>query len=132
MGDTCSSLSVSTYDKRKYFTKKQESARKDIERAFEVLKKRWEMLANPKRFWTREKITEVVITCIILHNMILDDEGHDICQNYQGDIPRQELTITYEGLDNINIIKCREIHGNLRHELVEHLWDRRPDNLVLD
>ncbi|XP_076946927.1 uncharacterized protein LOC143618716 [Bidens hawaiensis] len=70
-------------DKRKYFTKKQESARKDIERAFGVLKKRWAMLANPIRFWTREKITEVDITCIILHNMILEDEGKAICQNYQ-------------------------------------------------
>ncbi|XP_076904801.1 uncharacterized protein LOC143560373 [Bidens hawaiensis] len=37
-------------DKRKYFTKKQESARKDIERAFEVLKKSWAMLVNPIRF----------------------------------------------------------------------------------
>ncbi|XP_076948957.1 uncharacterized protein LOC143621411 [Bidens hawaiensis] len=95
-------------DKRKYFTKKQESARKDIERAFGVLKKRWTMLANPIRFWTREKITEVVITCIILHNMILEDKGHAICQNYQGDIPRQESTITNEQrVDNINIIKSR-------------------------
>ncbi|XP_076945327.1 uncharacterized protein LOC143616368 [Bidens hawaiensis] len=71
-------------DKRKNFTKKQESARKDIEMAFGVLKKRWAMLANPIRCWTREKITEVVITCIILQNMILEDEGHAICQNYQG------------------------------------------------
>ncbi|XP_076943682.1 uncharacterized protein LOC143614003 [Bidens hawaiensis] len=80
-------------DKQKYFTNKQESARKDIERAFGVLKKRWAMLANPIRFWTREKITEVVITCIILHNMIQEDEGHAICQNYKGDIPRQVSTI---------------------------------------
>ncbi|XP_076953169.1 uncharacterized protein LOC143627171 [Bidens hawaiensis] len=122
-------------DKRKYFTKKQESTRKDIERAFGVLKKRWAMLANPIRFWTREKITEVFITCIILHNMILEDEGKAICQNYhnQGDIPRQESTITNEKrLDNINSIKIRELHGNVRHELVEHLWDGRPDNLVSD
>ncbi|XP_076912388.1 uncharacterized protein LOC143570683 [Bidens hawaiensis] len=119
-------------DKRKYFTKKQESARKDIEMAFGVLKKRWAMLANPIRFWTREKITEVVITCIILHNMILEDEGKTICQNYQGDIPRQESTITNEQrLANINIIKSRELHGNVRHELVKHLWDRRPDDLCI-
>ncbi|XP_076921416.1 uncharacterized protein LOC143582815, partial [Bidens hawaiensis] len=70
-------------DKRKYFTKRQESARKDIEKAFGVLKKKWAILANPTKFWTREKITEVVYTCVILHNMILEDEGHAICQNYQ-------------------------------------------------
>ncbi|XP_076904015.1 uncharacterized protein LOC143559267 [Bidens hawaiensis] len=116
-----------------YFTKRQESARKDIERAFGVLKKKWAILANPIKFWTREKMTEVVYTCVILHNMILEDDGHAICENYQGDIPRQESTIINEQrLDNLNIIKSREIHNNLRHELVEHLWDRRPDNLVLD
>ncbi|XP_076885916.1 uncharacterized protein LOC143535585 [Bidens hawaiensis] len=104
------------YDKRKYFTKKQESARKDIERVFGVLKKRWAMLANPIRFWTREKITEVVIMCISLHNMILEDEGKAICQNYKGDIPRQESTITNEQrLANINIIKS-ELHGNLNQK----------------
>ncbi|XP_076892496.1 uncharacterized protein LOC143544237 [Bidens hawaiensis] len=37
-------------DKRKYFTKRQESARKDIERAFGVLKKKWALLANPIKF----------------------------------------------------------------------------------
>ncbi|XP_076944014.1 uncharacterized protein LOC143614466 [Bidens hawaiensis] len=116
-----------------YFTKRQESARKDIERAFGVLKKKWAILANPIKFWTREKMTEVVYSCVILHNMILEDDGHAICENYQGDIPRQESTIINEQrLDNLNIIKSREIHNNLRHELVEHLWDRRPDNLVLD
>ncbi|XP_076925218.1 uncharacterized protein LOC143587959 [Bidens hawaiensis] len=66
-------------DKQKYFTKRQELARKDIERAFGVLKKKWAILANPIKFWTGKKITEVVYTCVILHNMILEDEGHAIC-----------------------------------------------------
>ena len=60
-------------DKRKYFTKKQESASKDIERAFGVLKKRFALIANPIIFCTRERIMDVVYTCIILHNMILED-----------------------------------------------------------
>ena len=47
-------------NKRKYFKKKQESARKDIEGAFGVLKKRFHLIANPIRFWTREKIMDVV------------------------------------------------------------------------
>ncbi|XP_076931655.1 uncharacterized protein LOC143596877 [Bidens hawaiensis] len=88
----CRAYAAPVSDKRKYFTKKQESARKDIERAFGVLNKRWAMLANPIRFWTREKITEVVITCIILHNMILEDEGKTICQNYQVKVRGQSRT----------------------------------------
>ncbi|XP_076917510.1 uncharacterized protein LOC143577610 [Bidens hawaiensis] len=45
-------------DKRKLLKKKQESARKDIERAFGVLKKRWAIIFNPARMWSKEKIRD--------------------------------------------------------------------------
>ena len=91
------------------------------------------MIANPIRFWTREKIQDVVYTCVILHNMILEDDGLAICQNYQGDVPQVHPTINNEQkLQNIASIRNRETNGNLRHELVEHLWARRPEDLVLD
>ncbi|XP_076923103.1 uncharacterized protein LOC143585098 [Bidens hawaiensis] len=96
-------------DKRKYFTRKQESARKDIERVFGVLKKRWAKLANPLRFWTREKITEVVITCIILHNMILEDEGQAICQNYQGNENRYVLIDEDDNDSEFHLLSDREL-----------------------
>ena len=51
--------------KRKYFKKKQESARKDIERAFGVLKKRWKVLSFPSRYWDKERKHNVVYACII-------------------------------------------------------------------
>ena len=76
---------------------------------------------------------DVVYACIILHNMILEDEGRAICQNYVGDVPRVEPTIDDNAkLENIRGLKNRETHGNLCHELVEHIWARRPDDLVLD
>ena len=65
--------------------------------------------------------------------MILEDEGRVICQNYVGDVPRLQSTLTdIQKLQNIRNLKNRETHGNLRHELVEHLWARRPEDLVLD
>ncbi|XP_021985867.1 uncharacterized protein LOC110882077 [Helianthus annuus] len=84
----CSTLiqafSSTTNGKRKYFTKKQESTRKYIERAFGVLKKRFHLIANPVRFMTPEKIKimDVIYTYLILHNMILEDQSMSICQNY--------------------------------------------------
>ncbi|GJX59267.1 ALP1-like protein [Tanacetum coccineum] len=42
--------------KRILFKQKQESARKDVERAFGVLKKKWAILANPARALRKDKI----------------------------------------------------------------------------
>ncbi|XP_076939492.1 uncharacterized protein LOC143608317 [Bidens hawaiensis] len=114
-------------DKRKYLKKKQESARKDIERAFGVRKKNFHLISRPLQFWSRDKIMDVVYTCIILHNMVLEDQGMAICQYYHGDVLRPESTITDdEKLQNVLYLKNREVHRNLRHELVEHMCARLP------
>ncbi|GJZ21392.1 ALP1-like protein [Tanacetum coccineum] len=56
--------------KRILYKQKQESASKDVERAFGVLKKKWAILANPTRALKKERIINMMYTCIILHNMI--------------------------------------------------------------
>nr|GEW07545.1 hypothetical protein [Tanacetum cinerariifolium] len=42
------------------FKKKKESARKDVERAFRVLKKKWTILANPTRALKKDKIVNMM------------------------------------------------------------------------
>ena len=61
------------------FKRAQERARKDIERAFGAIKKRWRILKGGARSWDRDKVARVMYTCCILHNMILEDEGRAIC-----------------------------------------------------
>ena len=59
------------------FAAKQESARKDVERAFGVLQSRWAIVKGPTRFWYKEVIADVMYACIIMHNMIVEQErGH--------------------------------------------------------
>nr|XP_043615645.1 protein ALP1-like [Erigeron canadensis] len=60
--------------KRKLFKKKQESARKGIERAFGVLKKGWKVLNHPAQYWDKVLMQDVIYACIILHNMMLEDD----------------------------------------------------------
>jgi len=52
----------------------QEGARKDVERAFGVLQARFEILKNPIRQWDLGTIEDIMMACIILHNMIIEDE----------------------------------------------------------
>ncbi|XP_061974780.1 uncharacterized protein LOC133696577 [Populus nigra] len=61
--------------KRKYFTRKQESARKDIERAFGVLQFLFAIVHGPVRYWDEETLANIMKVCIIMHNMIIEDEG---------------------------------------------------------
>ncbi|GJZ75749.1 ALP1-like protein isoform X1, partial [Tanacetum coccineum] len=68
------SFSVANSEKNVLFKRKQENARKDIERAFGVLQGRWHIICQPARAWTINKLCRVMYTCIILHNMILKDQ----------------------------------------------------------
>ncbi|KAD5803655.1 hypothetical protein E3N88_15015 [Mikania micrantha] len=116
-------------DKRKYFKKAQEAARKDVKRAFGVLKKKWHMIDNPCRIWHKSKIRDAMYACIILHNMILEDKGKAICQNYEEvDPPVQEVT-PEERVEIRAKIRSKEIHNMLKGDLVEHVWKNRGENL---
>ena len=61
-------------DKAKLYARHQESARKDVERAFGVLQKRWAIIRHPARLWEREQLADIMYACVILHNMITEDE----------------------------------------------------------
>ncbi|MCI23125.1 ribosomal protein [Trifolium medium] len=70
-------------DKRKLFAQHQEGARKDIERAFGVLQSRFAIIRNPARSWHLDALKRIMDTCIILHNMIVEDERamkHGYCK----------------------------------------------------
>ncbi|KAF8411112.1 hypothetical protein HHK36_003651 [Tetracentron sinense] len=66
-----------TTRKERLFAKKQEAVRKDVERAFGILQIRWGITQGTVRYWKKDDICNVMKTCIILHNMINEDE-HDI------------------------------------------------------
>ncbi|XP_040374628.1 uncharacterized protein LOC112200366 [Rosa chinensis] len=60
--------------KKQFFATKQESCRKDVERAFGVLQSRWAIVKGAARFWDKRVLHDIMTTCIIMHNMIIEDE----------------------------------------------------------
>jgi hypothetical protein len=49
----------------------QESSRKDIERAFGVLQRKFHIIVKPVELWHVDDIRDVVECCIMLHNMMV-------------------------------------------------------------
>ncbi|GJY02172.1 ALP1-like protein isoform X1 [Tanacetum coccineum] len=68
------SFTVSNDAKHAYFKKRQESARKDVERAFGVLQGRWGIIQQPARQYHVNTIRRIMYSCIIMHNMVLKDQ----------------------------------------------------------
>ncbi|XP_074290335.1 uncharacterized protein LOC141617065 [Silene latifolia] len=60
--------------KHKLFAARQESCRKDVERAFGVLQARFSFIKRPCLLWDRTMMGKVLMACIIMHNMIVEDE----------------------------------------------------------
>ncbi|KAI3520786.1 hypothetical protein L1887_10238 [Cichorium endivia] len=111
-------------EKRLRFKAVQEGARKDIERAFGVLKKRFNIIYNPARTWDDRKIKSLMYACIILNNMILEYEGKAICRFDENEVlPHPEPlgfdTAQYRA--NRAEVRSRELHNNLRADLSEHV-----------
>lgn len=78
------------------FAKWQEAVRKDVERAFGVLKRKFQILERKMELWYIGDISSVVNTCIILHNMMVshridnDDNEWEALYAYEGRMENDE------------------------------------------
>ncbi|XP_047978689.1 uncharacterized protein LOC125220573 [Salvia hispanica] len=128
-------------DSRKYFARAQESATcKDVERAFGVLQSRFALVKGPTRFFYQGDIADIMYACIIMHNMIIDDE-HEGVLNVTNDtsvassshgistesesarrgVPYNE----HERFKAFMDIHQKEAHRALQHDMIEELWANR-------
>jgi Plant transposon protein len=65
-------ISVPVSQAHRMYSKWQESCRKSVERAFGVLQRKFQILSRPVELYHEEDIRNVVNTCLILHNMMVE------------------------------------------------------------
>ncbi|XP_050275352.1 uncharacterized protein LOC126717583 [Quercus robur] len=118
--------------KKKLFAQAQEANRKDVERAFGVLQARFAIVRGPARFFHAETLQDIMKACVILHNMIVEDERdvneaveldyEQIDDNPTIQMSRENTNTFTEFIETHQCIRDRKIHSQLQTDLVEHLW----------
>ncbi|CAL8151534.1 unnamed protein product [Prunus armeniaca] len=106
----------------------------------------WAIVRGPARMWRKEQLHSNMMTCIILHNMIVEDEYEDLDakSDDKDNCPRTsrrararlayelEPTITYDinrdrqtisdYMVHHNRVRASQVHHNLRNDLINHIW----------
>lgn len=129
--------------KIRHFAKKQESFRKDVERAFGVLQARFAIVRGPVRFWHCLDLSNIMKTCIILHNMIIEDEHNEenigeVVEPHSGEYDVHDMdnsvyfshnfTLPFEEyMNRAQQIRSQATHHALRNDLIEHLWSKEGE-----
>ena len=104
----------------------QEAARKDVERCFGVLQARFAIVNGPSRFWNAADMKCIMKTCIILHNMIVEDKRDDMALDYEYDGPSDTSAVAFEVfLRRYRAIHDSDKHYQLRNDLIDHLWNKK-------
>ncbi|CAH9080261.1 unnamed protein product [Cuscuta europaea] len=109
---------------------RQEAYRKDVERAFEVLQSRFAIIAGPSHFWEKKVLHDIMSACIIMHNMIIENERdmHAPIEDVR-DTPVPDIEVTFDEaaqftqfLSRHNQIHDKDAHIELHNALIVHLW----------
>ncbi|XP_026451940.1 uncharacterized protein LOC113352322 [Papaver somniferum] len=111
-----------------YFNSKQMNLRKDVERAFGILKWKFAIVCGPYRSLSAREMHKTMLTCIIMHNMVIQETCRNKnWANHQDDDLRPEI-IPARVLPARNYaqmtshIENRTLYNRLREDLRANLW----------
>ncbi|WVZ48958.1 hypothetical protein U9M48_000343 [Paspalum notatum var. saurae] len=122
-------LNLPRGDKQKFFTQKVAQYRKDVECAFGILQKKFAIVKGPSRNWNEEEMKYIMETCVILHNMTIEEErGHEDTLDYDYhtastviNLPTLDPTV-HSVMEQRRWIQDKPAHHQLRNDLMDHLY----------
>ena len=104
---------------------------------------RWRILALPCKLWRKDAMNIIIKACIIMHNMIIEDEwdNHSLNHDYlfcNDDGTKFRVNHLYKDTTTETLASCnmREMrrkykdnarHIELKNDLIEHLWKLHGD-----
>ena len=88
----CICICKNRNNKQSHFATMQ-GDRKDLERAFRVLQAHWEIVRGAATMWKLETLWQLITCCVILHNMIVEDEGEGSALTHDFDKPEDQIHI---------------------------------------
>jgi hypothetical protein len=124
-------------DKHKLFSQKQEGARKEVECAFGILQSCFGILRRPARLYEQGDLESIMLACIILHNMIIEDE-RDI-EQVPIDLNEEANTYSVQEATMISEVENPEMqdvlnknialhdcctHEQLQSDLIDYIWQK--------
>ncbi|XP_026397122.1 uncharacterized protein LOC113291847 [Papaver somniferum] len=111
-----------------YLNSKQMNLRKDVERAFGILKRKFAIICGPYRGLSAREMHKTMLTCIIMHNMVIQETRRDKnWTNYQDEDLRPEIILA-RGLPARNYalmtshIENITLYNRLREDFRANLW----------
>ncbi|XP_074321885.1 uncharacterized protein LOC141659051 [Apium graveolens] len=105
----------------KLFAKKQEAYRKDVERCFGILQSRWAILRHGARMHKRSTLRSIMMTCIILHNMIVEDE---FVESVEENLMNPLASRVYDGPVDYNGVRIHFAPVQRDERNQQAFWDR--------
>ncbi|XP_062028773.1 uncharacterized protein LOC133744729 [Rosa rugosa] len=137
------------------FAKAQEEYRKNVERWFGILQSHFGIVRGAARGWDKEDLRYIMLTCIILHNMIVEDElPEDSDDELESDEEeennmRPKISEVWEGLtgndfdhvgrydhymngfmDRYQQIRSEYTHSNIQEYLIQHFWEVKGNRSI--
>jgi hypothetical protein len=127
------SIASPLHRKQKIYAQRQEACKKDVDRAFGVLRAKWKILHAPARPWKPKDLNSIIRACIILHNMVIEDEkGAYVSELDDSDWPgvanppinhNRDILEIEQLIDAYDLIKDKNNKQVLRNDLMEHIWE---------
>ena len=120
--------------KKKLFAERRESVRKDVEQAFGVLQTQFAIVRGLARLMKEEEIGVIMRACVILHNMIVEDErdnyelafDYDVVKGTASEpIVNHDYHPCYEKyFQRSKEIRDPDVHTALQADSIKEIWNR--------
>ena len=122
--------------KKQHFAIMKESTRKDVKWAFGVLQSRFGILGGAIRFWDPKMLGNIMKSCVILHNMIVEDEreeqldfDYEISSTISLVVLSSSTKSDFQSFSSHYLgIRDKNAYHALRNDLIELTWHLHSEN----